>query len=157
MENTFRYGIFVVSQSTHDRCTSTSILVRRIFNHYVGLLKETHLFCTFSLDRREIFAMLCTNISDNTYSRLNNTLQTFHFTQFRDTCLKNSQLSILVHLPHRQWYSNLRVIRLGGTCDSVIVFEKGIKPLFNHRLTIGTRDTNHRTMIKRTLISRQIL
>ncbi len=121
VQDTVRNGIFVVAQGTHDGSTGAHILVRGVFDHHRTMGKEAHLLRTLCLQRREVLAMLGTDIGNDAYRWADDAFKPCHLARLGDTCLEDSQVGLLVHLPNGQRHTNLRVVRLRRAGNGIVL------------------------------------
>ena len=74
--------------------------------------------------------------------RADDVLQGHHLVGFRDARLKDGQIVVITHLPHRKRHTYLRVITLRAANNVVVGTQHLKQPLLNDSLTVTTRDAD---------------
>ena len=122
--------------------TAHEIIVGIVYD-CLRIVEQLQFLHTFFLQRTEILLMRCTDRRQHANSRLDDVCQSRHLTRLTDASLKQAYLRLFVQQPNGQRHTDLRIETLGRTRHAMIGRQHLIEPLFDHRLTIRTRNTHH--------------
>ena len=86
------------------------------------------------------------DVCQYTDGRLNHAFQRFHLPRFGYPCFEDAQFRLLVHTPHRQRDTNLRIITAGRTHNCPASLQQLMQPFFHNRLPITTRNADDRNL-----------
>ena len=75
---------------------------------------------------------------------LDDVAQGQHLTGLADTCLEDAHLGIIVHEPHREGHTDLRVIAAWTAGDIELGREQLVEPFLDHGLAVAARDADDR-------------
>ena len=148
----YKHGSLVIVARPADtfalilRTTHTSahrVVIRRIDDD-LRVAKQLQLLHTFLVHIAEVLLMGAAQRCQHTDGGLNDVVQSQHLPRLTDTCLKQSNLGLLIQQPYGQRHANLRIIALGRAGHFHRRHQYLVEPLLDPRFTVRTRDAHHR-------------